>query len=83
MEKAKAAYRSRDGVVPNPNLKLLDQVREVIRIQHYSIRTDDAYVQQEVRVRLVNTKNLFSGNMEHFRNSKHHADAVEKIEPEK
>src|SRR5437762_2573963 len=45
MEKAKAAYHSRDGVVPNPKLKLLDQVREVIRVKHYSIRTEDAYVQ--------------------------------------
>src|ERR1044071_6979083 len=45
MEKAKAAYHSRDGVVPNPKLKLLDQVREVIRLKHYSIRTEDAYVQ--------------------------------------
>jgi len=26
-------------------LKLLDQVREVIRVKHYSLRTEDAYVQ--------------------------------------
>jgi hypothetical protein len=26
------------AVVPNPNLKLLDQVREVLRLRHYSIR---------------------------------------------
>ena len=45
MEKAKAAYHPSDGVVPNPKLKLLDQVREVIRVKHYSIRTEDAYVQ--------------------------------------
>ena len=45
MEKTKAAYHSRDGVVPNPKSKLLDQVRDVIRVKHYSIRTEDAYVQ--------------------------------------
>ena len=28
-----------DLITPNPNLKLLDQVREVMRLKHYSIRT--------------------------------------------
>ena len=32
-------------VVPNPKARLLDEVREVIRVKHYSIRTEDAYVQ--------------------------------------
>lgn len=32
-----------DLVIPNPKLKLLDQVREVLRIKHYSIRTEQAY----------------------------------------
>ena len=27
-----------ESVVPNPKLKLLDQVREVTRLKHYSIR---------------------------------------------
>lgn len=31
-------------VIPNPKAKLLDQVREVLRVKHYSIRTEDAYV---------------------------------------
>jgi hypothetical protein len=30
----------RDLITPNPKLKLLDQVREVMRIKHYSIRTE-------------------------------------------
>jgi len=30
-------------VVPNPNLKLLDQMREVMRLKHYSIRTEQSY----------------------------------------
>jgi len=30
-------------IVPNPKLKLLDQVREVMRVKHYSIRTERCY----------------------------------------
>ena len=30
-------------VVPNPKLKLLDQVREVLRLKHYAIRTERCY----------------------------------------
>ena len=33
----------RDLISPNPKLKLLDQVREVMRLKHYSIRTEKAY----------------------------------------
>ena len=33
----------RDLITPNPKLKLLDQVREVMRLKHYSIRTERAY----------------------------------------
>ncbi len=32
-----------ESVVPNPKLKLLDQVREVMRLKHYSIRTERSY----------------------------------------
>jgi len=32
-----------EAVVPNPKLKLLDQVREVMRLRHYSIRTERSY----------------------------------------
>ena len=32
-----------DLITPNPKLKLLDQVREVMRLKHYAIRTDTAY----------------------------------------
>jgi len=28
---------------PNPKLRLLDQVREVMRLRHYSIRTEQSY----------------------------------------
>jgi len=30
-------------VIPNPKLRLLDQVRQVMRIKHYSIRTERCY----------------------------------------
>src|SRR5438067_1152957 len=43
--RAKAAPLRSPGVVPNPKARLLDQVRDVIRVKHYSIRTEEAYVQ--------------------------------------
>jgi len=30
-------------IIPNPKLKLMDQVREVMRLRHYSIRTEQCY----------------------------------------
>jgi hypothetical protein len=30
-------------ITPNSKLKLLDQVREVMRLKHYSIRTEQSY----------------------------------------
>jgi integrase len=32
-----------ESIVPNPKLKLLDQMREVMRLKHYSIRTERSY----------------------------------------
>jgi integron integrase len=32
-----------ESVIPNPKLKLLDQIREVMRLKHYSIRTERCY----------------------------------------
>jgi integrase len=32
-----------ESVIPNPKLKLLDQMREVMRLKHYSIRTEQTY----------------------------------------
>ena len=31
------------SVIPNPKLKLMDQIREVMRLKHYSIRTERCY----------------------------------------
>ena len=33
----------REGFIPNPKLKLLEQVSEVMRFKHYSIRTETTY----------------------------------------
>jgi integron integrase len=44
IETAKAS-RPLEGVIPNPKLKLLDQLSEVARFKHYSIRTEEAYRQ--------------------------------------
>lgn len=41
---AKAAF-----VIPNPKAKLLDQMREVLRVKHYSLRTEETYVQWVTR----------------------------------
>ena len=32
-------------VIANPKAKLLDQLKEVLRVKHYSLRTEEAYVQ--------------------------------------
>jgi integrase len=34
-----------DRIIPNPKARLLDQVREVMRVKHYSIRTEQTYIQ--------------------------------------
>jgi hypothetical protein len=33
----------RELITPNPKLKLLEQVRKVMRLKHYSIRTERCY----------------------------------------
>jgi integron integrase len=43
-ETAKASI-PREGFIPNPKLKLLDQVSEVMRYKHHSLRTEQAYRQ--------------------------------------
>jgi hypothetical protein len=32
-----------DLIVPNPKLKLLEQVRQIMRLKHYSLRTERCY----------------------------------------
>jgi hypothetical protein len=40
----------------NPPKKLLDQVRDVIRLKHYSYRKEETYVQWIVRYTLFHNK---------------------------
>jgi len=37
------SQRVPERIIPNPKLKLLEQVREVMRLKHYSLRTERAY----------------------------------------
>jgi site-specific recombinase XerD len=39
----KASVFRSDHVIPNPKARLVDQVREVMRIKHYSLRTERTY----------------------------------------
>ena len=39
----KASREKRPMLVPNPKGKLFDQVREVMRFHHYSLRTEKTY----------------------------------------
>jgi len=36
--------RPRERIVPNPKLKLVDQCREVLRLRHMSLRTEETYL---------------------------------------
>ena len=44
MATRKAAFGQGAVFVPNPKLKLLEQMREVCRLKHYSLRTEQSYV---------------------------------------
>ena len=45
MEAAKATSKPLGGFIPNPKLRLREQLREVMRFKQFSLRTEDAYVQ--------------------------------------
>ena len=38
-----------EAIIPNPKLKRMDQVREVMRLKHYSIRTEQCYYTHVLR----------------------------------
>ena len=40
---SQAAVAGYESVIPNPKAKLLDQIREVMRLKHYSLRTERSY----------------------------------------
>ncbi len=44
MEPADVSIFRGEHIVPNPKARLFDQVREVLRLKHYSLRTEETYV---------------------------------------
>jgi Phage integrase, N-terminal SAM-like domain len=48
--------RQDDGIVVGMEVRLLDRIREAIRVRHYSRRTEEAYVQWIRRFILHNGK---------------------------
>ena len=51
-----AAPNTQDGKVTSPPRKLLDQLRETLRIKHYSLRTEEAYADWTRRFILFHNK---------------------------
>jgi hypothetical protein len=55
-------------VLPNPKLKLMDQVRQVLRVKHYAIRTESAngdWIRRYVRFHGMRSREeLFPGTEE-------------------
>jgi hypothetical protein len=43
MEPAKATFRRYEGFVPDPKLRLREQLRQVMRFKQFSLRTEAAY----------------------------------------
>src|ERR1019366_10535360 len=53
-----------EAITPNPKLKLLDQVREVMRLKHYSIRTERSYcdwIRRYIRFHAMRSREDLSG----------------------
>jgi len=43
MEPAKTTFRRYEGLVPDPKLRLREQLRQVMRFKQFSLRTEEAY----------------------------------------
>jgi hypothetical protein len=43
MPQGGALAKGLELIIPNPKLKLMEQVREVMRVRHYAIRTEHSY----------------------------------------
>ena len=59
MEPTNASVCRKEHIIPNPKAKLLDQVREVLRLKHYSLRTERTYcdwVRRYVRFHQMRTR---------------------------
>ncbi len=50
MNLPKASPSAMDGLIPNPKARLFDQVREVMRFKHYSVRTEQVYLALDAAV---------------------------------
>lgn len=53
-----------ERIVPNPKLKLMDQVREIMRLKHYAIRTERCYsewIRRYVRFHNMRSRDDLSG----------------------
>jgi hypothetical protein len=43
MEPGKTTFSKTDGLVPNPKLRLREQLQEVMRFKQFSLRTEEAH----------------------------------------
>jgi hypothetical protein len=48
MEPANTTFRRREGCVPNPKLRLHEQLREVMRFKQFSLRKEKAYLRHHL-----------------------------------
>src|SRR5436190_9417863 len=61
---ATASSNSFESIIPNPKLKLLDQIHEVMRLKHYSLRTERSYcdwVRRYVRFHRMRSREDLAG----------------------
>ena len=67
---AKASYMRKELLTPNPKARLREQVREVLRFHHYSLRTEKAYWQWIRRYLAFHRKPDHSGPQKGWRHPK-------------
>jgi len=59
-----------DLIIPNPKLKSLDQVREVMRFKHYSIRIERCYcdwIRRYIHFRGMRSREDLAGSKAQYR----------------
>jgi Phage integrase, N-terminal SAM-like domain len=67
LKMAKASYQAKEFLTPNPKAPLREQVREVLRFHHYSLRTEKAYWQWVRRYRAFHRSPDHSGRQKGWR----------------
>ena len=72
---AKASGVPKGLLTPNPKVRLREQVREVLRFHHYSLRTEKAYWQWIRRYLAFHRKQDHSGPQKGWRNPKEMGEA--------